>query len=123
MSVRKDHLRFYKTITLSLPKLRICLSNKLKPKTASTTITIIKYKNKKRLLLTTLNIKIEIISRFNKNNIILNLKTNLLNTKENKIKTKWVEENAKENSLEFAILNTKVLYSSDLTLNLQDLYS
>ena len=95
-SVRKDQFRFYKTITLSLPNLRIWLNSNLRPKTASTTTTIIKYKNKNKFLLTTVRIKTEIISKFNKNNIILNLKTNLLKTKEDKINTKWIKENTKE---------------------------
>jgi len=94
--VRKDHFRFYKTKTLSFPNLRICLSKSLSPKTASTTTIIIKYKNINSLPLNTLSIKIEIISKFNKNNIILNLNTKLLKIKTLKIKTKYLEENTKE---------------------------
>lgn len=105
-SVRKDHFRFYKTITLSFPNLRIWLRSSLKPKTASTTIIIIKYKNKNKLLLTDLNNKIEIISKLSKNNIILKLNTKELKINEDKITIKWKEVNTKENSLEFAILNT-----------------
>lgn len=86
--VRKDHFRFYKTITLSFPNLRICLNNNLKPKTASITTIIIMYRKRKRLDLNTLRIKTEIISKFNKNNIILNLKTNLVIIIEKKIKKK-----------------------------------
>lgn len=123
-SVRKDHFRFYKTITLSLPKPRIWLSNNLKPKTASTTTTIIKYRKINKFLLTTVSNKIEIISKFKRNSIILNLKIKQLKINETKTNIKCVEVNTKECSLEFAILNTNsTLFSSDFSLNLQDLYS
>ena len=86
--VRKDHFRFYKTITLSLPNLRICLNSNLNPNTASITIIIIIYKKRKRFELKTLRINTEIISKFNKNNIILNLNTNLVKIIEKKIRKK-----------------------------------
>jgi hypothetical protein len=103
--VRKDHFRFYKIKTLSFPNLRIWLNNNLSPKTASTTTTIIKYKNMNKLPLNTLNRRMEIISKFNKNNIILKLKTKLLKIKTPNTKTKYPEENTKEKLLR--ICNSK----------------